>query len=79
VIESALTVLAIVAAMGSAWLWVTASRVPLPPATGDSYEAKGPFADALKRQSKLNANAAVCAATAAAVQSLALLAHLFGR
>ena len=35
--------------------------------------------DALKRQSKLNADAAKCAATAAAFQSLALLAHLVGR
>jgi hypothetical protein len=49
-----------------------------PPFTGDSYAGKGPFNDALKRQSKLNADAAKCAAMAAALQSMALLVRIFG-
>ncbi|HET6237308.1 MAG TPA: hypothetical protein VFE41_20465 [Acetobacteraceae bacterium] len=78
-IEVAATVLAIVTAGFSAWLWLKASRVPLPPSTSNSWDGKGPFTDALKRQSKLNADAAKCAATAAICQTLVLLAHLVGR
>jgi len=76
VIEGVLTVLAIIAASGSAWLWIKASRVPMPPVTDVSWEGKGPFADALRLQSKLNAQVAMCAAGAAALQALALLVHL---
>ena len=78
-VEGILTGLAIVAALSSAWLWVQASLVPTPPPAGDVYKGGGPFMDALKKQSKLNADAAMCAAGAAALQSVALLAHMFGR
>jgi hypothetical protein len=75
-VEGIFTGLAIVAALSSAWLWVQASLVPIPPV---NWDGEGSFYDALKRQSKLNAHAAMCAAGAAALQSVALLAHMFGR
>jgi hypothetical protein len=77
-IEIALSVLTMVAAGFSAWLWIRASRVPIPPFTGDNWRGEGPFNNALKRQSKLNADAAKCAALAAALQSMALMVHIFG-
>ena len=78
-VEGIFTGLAIVAALSSAWLWVQASLVSIPPFTRDNSRGEGPFTDALKKQSKLNADAAMCAAGAAALQSVALLAHMFGR
>ena len=78
-IEGIFTGLAIVAALSSAWLWVQASIVPTPTPASDGFKSGGPFTDALKKQSKLNADAARCAAGAAALQSVALLAHMFGR
>ena len=71
-IELGLNVLSILAAAVSAWLWWRASRVPTPPSTTNSWEGKGPFTDALKRQAALNSQAAIGAAIAALCQTLAV-------
>jgi len=60
----------------AAFLWFRASDVELPPHTGDSWEGKGAFADALKRQSRLNARAAMAASWAAFFQGLSIIAKL---
>jgi hypothetical protein len=60
------------AAALAAHLWFRASKVPIPSHTGDSWEGKGPFADALKKISRLNANAAFTAAVAALLQGLSI-------
>jgi hypothetical protein len=39
----------------SAHQWFIASRIKIPSATEDSWDGKGPFSDALARQSRLNA------------------------
>jgi hypothetical protein len=75
-IESLLLGFTIAAAFTSAWPWIKASRVPIPPSTSDSWEDKGPFTEALRLQSTLNAQAAMCAASAAAFQGLSLLMRL---
>ena len=54
----------------SASLWYAASKTDIPPHTGDSWLGKGPFQEALKRQAKLNARAALAASFAAAFQAL---------
>ena len=46
--------------------------MPTPPSTTNSWEGKGPFTDALKRQAALNSQAAVGAAIAALCQTLAV-------
>jgi hypothetical protein len=60
------------AAALSAHLWFRASKVKVPPFTGDSYDGKGPFTDALRSQSDANANAAFAATFAALFQVLAI-------
>jgi hypothetical protein len=73
------TFVAVVAAGISAWLWGKAAAVPIPPVTSDdSWEGKGPFADAMKRQATLNSRAAICAAIAAGAQALAMAAQSLG-
>jgi hypothetical protein len=77
VAQHLLTVAAMVAAGISAWLWWRASKVPIPPATGDDWDGRGPFADALAKQSKLNARGALWAAIAVSLQGLAILVGAF--
>jgi hypothetical protein len=60
------------AAALSAHLWFRASKIKLPSVTGDDYEGRGPFANALKEQSDKNANAAFVAAVAALLQALSM-------
>jgi hypothetical protein len=60
----------------SAHQWFVASRIKLPPATEDSWEGKGPFSDALARQSQLNARAAYIASLAAVFQALAIVSRV---
>jgi hypothetical protein len=74
-IESFLMGLTLGAAVGSAWLWIRASRVQIPPHTADV----GPFIDALRVQAKLNSQAAIFAASAVALQGLSLMVHWLGR
>jgi hypothetical protein len=62
----------------AAHLWFRASKIKLPPHTGDSYEGKGPFTDALARQSAMNANAASAAAVAALLQALSIGSKVVG-
>ena len=62
----------------AAHLWFRASRLKLPPHTGDTWEGKGPFADALAKQSDLNSNAALAAAIAALLQALSIAAKVIG-
>jgi hypothetical protein len=78
-IEVGLTVLTILAAAGSAVLWIAASRVRIPGLLNDNLVGEGPFSAALKRQSKLNAYAAISAAIASGLQAATLVAHLLVR
>lgn len=56
----------------SAHLWFKASRIALPSATGDDWDGRGPFENALKSQSDMNARAAFAAAVAALLQALSM-------
>lgn len=73
-----LGVASFLAAGFAAWLWGVASRVPLPPSTSNSWEGKGPFTDALRKQARLNSHAAKGAALAALFQGLSLLFEMNG-
>lgn len=64
--------LSFLAAGLSAHLWFRASKIVLPSATGDDWDGKGPFADALKLQSDKNAKAAFAATVAALFQALSM-------
>jgi hypothetical protein len=72
VIDLILGVLSAIGAMMAAKVWLEASLLKFPPHTADSYDGKGPFSETLKRQSELNASAAMWAAGAALCQTLAL-------
>ena len=52
--ETLFNMISFVMAALAAYLWFKASNIQLPPHTGDSWDGCGPFADALKNQSKLN-------------------------
>jgi hypothetical protein len=71
-----LNVLSVIAGAMSAVCWAWASRVPIPFATGDSWEGKGPFANALAKQSKLNSYGAMAACATASFQVFAVLVNL---
>ena len=62
-------------AMVSAWFWLRASRVVLPPPINDSYGGEGPFADGMRKQAKLNRQAASFAAAAAVFLALQQVAQ----
>lgn len=70
--------LSFLAAGFSAHQWFVASRIKLPSATGDGWEGRGPFANALARQSAVNARAAYLASLAALFQALAMGAKVMG-
>ena len=70
--ETLFSTLSFIAAGLAAHLWSRASKVPIPSHMGNSWEGKGPFADALKKISRLNANAAFTAAVAALLQGLSI-------
>jgi hypothetical protein len=77
VIGSALNAASVVAAVVSAWFWMTASQVPLPNMTaGTNWDGSGAFPDALRKQARHNARAAACAAVAAGCQAAAILLRL---
>jgi hypothetical protein len=54
----------------AAILWIKSSAIKLPDLDIKTWEGKGPFLDAVKRQSRWSAGAAKCAAMAAAFQAL---------
>ena len=58
----------------SAGLWYAASKVVMPPHTEDSWEGRGPFQEAIARQSRVNAQAALSASIAALFQVLSYVA-----
>ena len=60
----------------SAEQWFRASRIKVPPSTEDSWDGKGPFSDALARQSQLNARAAFIASMAAVFQAMAIVSKI---
>lgn len=64
-------------ALLAAVLWAMASWIELPPHTGDSWAGEGPFTDALKKQSRMNARAALAASAAATFQGLAILIRIW--
>jgi hypothetical protein len=66
------------AAAMAAHLWFRASRIKFPPHTDDPWKGKGPFADALAKQSNMNARAAFAACIAAFFQALSLVAKIIG-
>jgi hypothetical protein len=68
--------LSFLAAGFSAHQWFVASRIKLPSATGDDWEGRGPFANALAKQSAINARAAYLASFAALFQSFAMAAKV---
>jgi hypothetical protein len=70
--------LSFLAAGLSAHQWFLASRIKLPSATGDDWEGRGPFANALARQSGINARAAYLASFAAVFQAFAMAAKVIG-
>jgi hypothetical protein len=70
--------LSFMAATLSAHLWFRASKINIPPFTGDTWEGKGPFSGALKAQSDKNASAAFVAAIAALLQALSIGATILG-
>ena len=55
-----------------------ASRIKLPLVTGHDWEGRGPFANALAKQSALNARAVYLASFAALFQALAIAAKVMG-
>jgi hypothetical protein len=70
--------LSFLAAAWAAHVWFRASKIKLPPHTHDTWEEKGPFADALKKQSEMNAKAAFTASIAALLQGLSMGAKVIG-
>ena len=62
----------------SAHLWFRASKIHIPPFTGDTWEGKGPFSDAIKAQSDKNASAAFVAALAALLQASSMGVTILG-
>jgi hypothetical protein len=76
--DELLYILSFVAAITSAYFWIRAARVPIPPYTGEGWREEAPFADALARQSRFNAVAANVAAITALLQSLAYLSKVSG-
>ena len=70
--------LSMLASLLAAHLWFRASKIKLPPFTGDSYEGNGPFTDALAKQSAMNANAAFAAVFAAFFQALSIGSKVLG-
>ena len=70
--ETLFSTLSFLAAALAPHLWFTASRIPIPSHTQDDWDGNGPFSDALKKISKLNANAALSAAFAALLQGLSI-------
>jgi hypothetical protein len=62
----------------SAHLWFRASKINIPPFTGDTWEGKGPFSDAIKAQSDKNSSAAFVAAVAALLQALSMGVTILG-
>jgi hypothetical protein len=70
--------LSYLAAGFSANQWFIPSRIKLPSATGDNWEGRGPFADALAKQSAVNARAAYLASLAALFQAFAMAAKVIG-
>ncbi|MBI3703078.1 MAG: hypothetical protein HY244_04305 [Rhizobiales bacterium] len=71
--------LSFLAAGLSAHQWFVASRIKLPSATGDDWEGRGPFAEALAKQSAVNARAAYLASFAASSKLLPWLQRSSGR
>jgi hypothetical protein len=74
--EMLFNILSFAMAALAAYLWLRASRIKLPPHTGDDWAGRGPFADALKKQSQMNARAALAASIAALFQGLSIAAKL---
>jgi hypothetical protein len=74
--ETLFASLSFLAAGFSAQQWYLASRIKLPPSTDDSWDGKGPFSDALSRQSQLNARAAFIASLAAVFQAFSIAAKV---
>jgi hypothetical protein len=71
-----LNALSVIAGAVSAVCWALASRVPIPSATGDNFEGKGPFANALAKQSRLNSYGAMAACATAIFQVFAVLINM---
>jgi hypothetical protein len=71
--------LSFMAAAFAAHLWFRASKITLPPSTSDSWDGKGPFSDALAKQSRMNSHAALAAAFAAFFQALSMGAKILGQ
>ena len=76
--EQVLQSVALVAAMFSAWFWLKAALVRIPPITYGALAEDGAFVVALKDQSRFNAYAAASASLAALSQGAALLTDLLG-
>jgi len=76
--EAVFGTLSFLAAAFSAHLWFKASNIKLPSATGDNWDGQGPFADALAKQSRITARAAIAAAFAALFQALAMASKIIG-
>jgi hypothetical protein len=74
--EQLLQLVAFVAAMFSAWFWLRAARVGIPPITYGGIAEDAAFVVALKDQSRFNAYAAASASLAALAQGGALLIDL---
>jgi hypothetical protein len=62
----------------SAQQWFLASRIKLPSLTTVDWEGRGPFADALSKQSAINARAAFLASFAALFQALTIASKVVG-
>jgi hypothetical protein len=63
----------------AAHLWFRASKINLPPSTSDDWDGKGPFSDALAKQSRMNSHAALAATFAALFQALSMGAKVLGQ
>ncbi|MEJ0045943.1 MAG: hypothetical protein WDN04_07350 [Rhodospirillales bacterium] len=73
-IQATLSGLSAVTALASAWNWLQASRVVLSAPINDSYDGEGPFAEGMKKQARLNKQAATFAAVAALFLALQQIA-----
>jgi hypothetical protein len=76
VLQIALSIVSAVCAGMAARKWYEASNIELPPHTGDSWGGQGPFSDALAKQSKMNATAAIWATASAGFQTFAISAWI---
>jgi len=76
ILQIALSIVSAISAGKAAQKWYEASNIKLPPHTGDSWNGQGPFTDALAKQSKMYATAAIWATVSAGFQTLAISAWI---